>query len=464
MTFPRALVIAVTYCLLTIACTSDGRDASIQQYKKGDGFKKALLKQPSEKNFAIGDTFTYDNPQTTWRINGITSNRLLWESDSGERMETSTDPFLPAFAWQSLRYGNGRRSITQISGSLFPIKKGNSLRFVANTSFSGKKRSLTWNCIVGEKQQTPTPAGIFDTFDVLCQRKNADALIYKYSPALARIVEFRTPGLGLAPVIQRQLISYDSIAGIVHSSGSQPVDRLPPIPLSEDEQVAPPFRPNLAPVAPLPFAQPPTDFFAPQLDSLPEKGPVEKPIADPLKRILEERLKLRQQQKAPLLPQFTPQKEVQEKKIQEEEDKEKQEEKQEEKQKQENEDKSEKEKESNAKPAQQNTSELDTQPQQDANAQADTSTEKQNTTSAVRLGEYASLSQARQAWQKLSGEFKSVFSGRRYDITRSNDGAKGILYAVYVYPYVNSEAAEDACLAVRKKYRLSACSVTAWKK
>ena len=446
-------LITLFICLLTLAfstaCAKLDEEAHARKTEQ-KLYRKGIIKLPDEQRYAIGDTFTYNNPQTTWQITDIIGDRLLWESELGERMETSTNPFLPAFAWESQRYGRGRRSITEIRGSLFPLRKGKTMKFVENATFDGERKSLSWRCVVGNKEETNTPAGIFDTFAILCQRINGEALIYKYSPALARVVEFQTPGLGLAPLIKRSLISYNSSAGVVYQqtrSADGILRPINPLPLEAGEQPTTPYIPELAPITPLPFAQPPADFFAPQTDSKPQQTLSEKPSSSMLKRILEEELRKQNLQQAPVLPQFAPAPSPAEPA-----------------QKPESEPAKSEPPESTKEPTTESNA-TSTQPAQPT--QPDSSETKPppaNTSSAVRLGEYASLSQARQEWQKFSDEFSTLFSGRRYDIIRRNDEAQGIVYALYAHPYINNEAAQDVCDSIRKKYLRSSCGVTAWKK
>ena len=477
-------LITLSACLLalvySVACAKLDEEARAQRTEQ-KLYRAGIIKLPDEERYSIGDTYTYDNPQTTWQITDIIGDRLLWESELGERMETSTNPFLPALAWESKRYGQGRRNITQIRGSLFPLKKGKTMKFVESSSFDGKRRSLSWRCVVGDKQKTNTPAGIFDTFAVLCQRINGESLVYKYSPALARIVEFQTPALGLAPLVKRSLISYASSAGVVYQQtrrvdGIEP--QLEPLPLEPGEQEATPYIPELVPINPLPFAQPPADFFAPQLDSKPKQSTSEKTSSNPLKRILEEELRKQNLQKVPVLPQFAPapsqNTEPQESGSQgdgsqgdgsqgdgSQESGSLESESAPLKTPQESSSQTTKE----SSPESETASPQQTQPNSNENNSSNaTKDAPKNTTSAVRLGEYPSLSQARQEWQKLSGEFATLFSGRRYDIIRRNDAAQGIVYALYAHPYINNEAAQDVCDSIRKKYRRSNCGTTAWKK
>ena len=443
----RAALITLCFVLLLalfpLACAKPD-----EQTRQRNLNQRKLLQMPASERFAIGDSFTYSNPTTTWQITNIQNNRLVWESNLGERMVTSTNPFLPALLWKSQRYGQGTRSISQKKGSLFPLKPGKQTRFNAKTTNAEKQiQNFTWNCAIGEKQKTTVPAGTFKTFEVLCQRKNADALIYRYAPAIARIVEFRTPGLGLARATRRQLIGYNSLAGAAFQQsqtegqlGSQTefgtTSSLSPLRPPEEEVETTPYRPSLPPVAPLPFA-PPSDFFAPQQDSAPSANPAaEQPTTEPLKRMLQEALE-EQQNRTPLLPQFQettpapnsipipPQPEAQ--------------------------------------PESLPQPESSPQPNEPPEAVAPAS---ENTTSAVLLGRYPSLSQARQAWQQISKNRKLAkgFAGRRYDIVRQNDATRGILYALYAHPYINAEAAQEVCDAVQQEFRRNACRITAWKR
>ena len=419
--------------LLPLACAKPDEQTRQRNIKQ-----KKLLQVPTPERFAIGDSFTYSNPTTTWQITDIRNNRLLWQSNLGERMETSSNPFLPALLWESRRYGKGRRSIAQKKGSLFPLKQGRQTRFTANTTNTkGQIQNFTWNCIIGEKQKTIVPAGTFQTFEVLCQRKNADALIYRYAPAIARVVEFRTPGLGLARATRRQLIGYNSLAGAAFQQNQPKL--LEPLSHTDEEEKKSPYRPTLPPIAPLPFA-PPSDFFAPQQDSVPSTDPAkEQPTTEPLKRMLEEALE-EQQNRLPILPQFqetTPGIPL------------------------------------SPQPQLQPLPQLQPQPlpqplpqPQQNELPEETIPLPENTTSAVRLGDYPSLSQARQAWQRISKNrnLAKTFAGRRYDIVRQNDATRGILYALYTHPYINAEAAQEACDAVQKEFRRNACRITAWKR
>ncbi len=439
-----ALLVILLLILLPLACAKPD-----EQTRQRNVRQKKLLQLPAPERFAIGDSFTYSNPRTTWQITHIQGNRLGWQSNLGERMETSTNPFLPALLWDSERYGNGTRKISQKKGNLFPIRQGKQTRFnaqTANTKGQTPKsttQNFTWNCIVGDKQKTTVPAGTFKTFEVLCQRKNADALIYRYAPAIARIVEFRTPGLGLSRATRRQLIGYNSLAGAAFQENSTEfggefggASSLTPLRPPAEEETDTPYQPSLPPVAPLPFA-PPSDFFAPQQDSAPSANPAqEQPTTEPLKRMLEEALE-EQQNRIPLLPQFqetspqiVPQPQPQ----------------------------------PQPQPLPQSLPQSE-EPQQDESA-ADAVPASENITSAVLLGSYPSLSQARQAWQQISKNRSLVnsFAGRRYDIVRQNDAARGILYGLYAHPYINAEAAQEVCDAVRKKFRRNACRTTAWKR
>ncbi len=458
----RTLVSFLLLILLPIACAKP--DEQTRQRKLS---QRKALQLPTAKRFAIGDSFTYSNPTTTWRITQIQGDRLGWQSNLGERMVTSSNPFLPAWRWQSPRYGQGTRNISQQKGSLFPLRQGRHIRFNAQTATKKQSQNFTWNCVVGDRQKTTVPAGTFKTFEVLCQRKNADALIYRYAPAIARIVEFRTPGFGLGRATRRQLIAYNSLAGAAYQESQDDLGISPtlePLSIPSEEETTPPYQPSLPPIAPLPFA-PPSDFFAPQQDSAPSPNPRnEQPATEPLKRLLEEALE-EQRNRTPVLPQFQensprvvpPQAEPL----------------------------SEPEPELQPEPEPQPESlpEVQPQPESQPESQPEPSSESspesqqseppeasvpapQNTTSAVLIGSYPSLSQARQAWQRISKHRNLVngFAGRRYDILRQNDSTRGILYALYAHPYINGAAAQEVCDAVRKAFRRNACRITAWKK
>ena len=79
--------------------------------------------------FVIGDKYSFNNPEITWEVTAVHGQRVYWRSASGDEQVTSTNPLLPAFAWQSKRRGSGQRIISNKTGDIFPLKIGARMTF-----------------------------------------------------------------------------------------------------------------------------------------------------------------------------------------------------------------------------------------------------------------------------------------------------------------------------------------------
>ncbi|MCH9853484.1 MAG: SPOR domain-containing protein [Alphaproteobacteria bacterium] len=190
---------------------------------------------------AIGDTYVFDNPITSWEVIDITNDRITWVSNQGARIITSNNPLLPSYEWISENDGQGKRLISDMQGELFPLQKGNKSTFRSTVSIDGQPSqwSFKWNCaIIGEVNIT-VPAGNFNAFRVACARDASDTITYYYAPELGYYVRMEIGGNRGAILKQRNLLSYNNVAGaslqatqrlsITDDDGSQISDNNAPI-------------------------------------------------------------------------------------------------------------------------------------------------------------------------------------------------------------------------------------------
>ncbi len=165
---------------------------------------------------AIGDTYVFDNPITSWEVVDISSdNRVTWVSNQGARIVTSNNPLLPSYEWISENDGQGKRLISDVQGSLFPLRKSNKVNFRSTVSITGQPTqwSFHWNCSILDEANITVPAGNFNTFRIACARDTSDTITYYFSPELGYYVRMETGGTRGSVLKQRNLLSYNNVAG-----------------------------------------------------------------------------------------------------------------------------------------------------------------------------------------------------------------------------------------------------------
>ncbi len=164
---------------------------------------------------AIGDTYIFDNPITSWEVVDIVNDRISWVSNQGARIITSNNPLLPSYEWISENDGQGKRLISDMQGDLFPLKKGNKTTFRSTVSIDGQPSqwSFSWNCAILGEVNVTVPAGNFNAFSIACARDASDTITYYYAPELGYYVRMEIGGNRGTVLKQRNLLSYNNVAG-----------------------------------------------------------------------------------------------------------------------------------------------------------------------------------------------------------------------------------------------------------
>ena len=161
--------------------------------------------------FSIGDRYRFDNPEITWEVTAVHGERVYWRSASGDEQVTSSNPLLPAFAWQSTRRGSGQRIISNRSGDLFPLKVGAKMSFRSTVSTDKPPFGweFEWSCEVVGKANITVPAGVFDSFRVLCGRQGSRELTFYYVPEIGHYARMEAIGSDGKKTATRNLVAYE---------------------------------------------------------------------------------------------------------------------------------------------------------------------------------------------------------------------------------------------------------------
>ena len=161
-------------------------------------------------DFGVGDRFRFDNQDMTWQVVNVGEDKIHWQSDTGELQVTSRNPLLPAIEWQSPARGKGKRLISNLQGSFFPLKTGNSIQFktTVNTDKPPYAWEFDWTCLVAGEEQVEIEMGLFDTFRVECSRQEPEKWIFYYAPRIGYYVKMEATGLKNGRSSSRVLMGY----------------------------------------------------------------------------------------------------------------------------------------------------------------------------------------------------------------------------------------------------------------
>ncbi len=199
--------------------------------------------------YMVGDSFTFDNPTLTWSVIGVEGDRVSWRSDRGDEQVTGHDPLLPALEWKNPTQGGGRRTISDVKGSLFPLRVGNRMTFTSEveswTTSQGAARDLqtwryNWSCSISGEETVEVQAGNFATYKVQCGRYKPTELVFYYAPRIGHYVVTRIDDATGQGTVTRNLISFRRIALGGEELAPPPPPPPPPPPVIEAQPVAPP--------------------------------------------------------------------------------------------------------------------------------------------------------------------------------------------------------------------------------
>ncbi|MBY0432132.1 MAG: SPOR domain-containing protein [Rhodospirillales bacterium] len=160
--------------------------------------------------FAVGDSFTWSNPQTTWTVAGMAGGLVQWRNERGEEASSTYDPLLPPLSWAT-QDGSGKYQFQAVEGEIFPLLPGKTMSYtvVGDSDREPHHWQLAWQCAVGARTRVRVPAGEFETYPVTCRSEVAEQ-IFQYAPAVNHYVLRIDLSEDIEPV-RHELLSFDLV-------------------------------------------------------------------------------------------------------------------------------------------------------------------------------------------------------------------------------------------------------------
>ncbi|MEE2933247.1 MAG: SPOR domain-containing protein [Pseudomonadota bacterium] len=174
----------------------------------------AIDRQISKRKFSVGDEFIFNNPDVRWKVSAVRGGRVHWINEHGDFQITDANPLLSAFYWSNAG-SKGRRTITNKSGHLFPMRVGSKIRLRETVTIDKAPYGwdYDWRCEVIERVAKTVPSKqIYVTFKVACSRQSGDTVIFLYAPKVGHYVSVTRFKPGVSPQV-RELVSYKHASG-----------------------------------------------------------------------------------------------------------------------------------------------------------------------------------------------------------------------------------------------------------
>jgi len=179
---------------------------------------------PDLPTYAVGDAFTFSDGRTETVV-GVRGEFVDWRNDLGFAFTTFRNFLLPRESWQ----GSGRRGETALDASpelLWPLVPGHRADFLARRAViletEGTRRDFlqSWSCRVEAQGETAVPAGVYDGYRLVCERRDDVAALREtktwfYAPAIGHFLRLEDNRDGT--VKRRELVAF-------HRSSNYPVD------------------------------------------------------------------------------------------------------------------------------------------------------------------------------------------------------------------------------------------------
>ena len=171
-------------------------------------------RQLMKTKFSVGDEFVFNNPDVRWKVFAVRGGRVHWINEYGDFQITDANPLLSAFYWSNAG-SKGRRTITNKSGHLFPMRVGSKIRFRESVTIDEAPYGwdYDWKCEVIERLAKTVPSKqIYVTFKVACSRQSGDTVIFLYAPKVGHYISVTRFKPGVSPQV-RELVSYKHASG-----------------------------------------------------------------------------------------------------------------------------------------------------------------------------------------------------------------------------------------------------------
>jgi len=152
----------------------------------------ASLEPAENVNHPVGTTLVVSDQdeRVTWQKTAVTEQGSVWQGSDGCKYTSyNSNPFAPAVTFENCDGNTGTQKIQSKSGSLFPLKVGNT----ASWKLIGKDQQYNWNttrwCRVSDEVNLSVPAGSYDAYKVVC-RDDWNTRTFYYAPEAAANAAF----------------------------------------------------------------------------------------------------------------------------------------------------------------------------------------------------------------------------------------------------------------------------------
>ncbi len=205
----RVRVTVLLHGLLLALCACAPKDELI---RTSAGYPPVDIPASAPPRYAVGDNFTYDNPDETWTVTAIEGGLVTWQSSLGTMRKTVFDPFVPPVEWTA-RDGGGTERLTKWGEGLFPLAGGKKITFDSSQqSGTGPAKPYEWKCYSGKPRKVTVPAGAFAAYPVFCRRSDGLTEQSFYAPEVNAMLQVTTRKRP-APASTRELVEFKLVPG-----------------------------------------------------------------------------------------------------------------------------------------------------------------------------------------------------------------------------------------------------------
>lgn len=179
------------------------------------GFPPVEIPASGLPTYAVGDSFTFDNPDETWTVASIVDGIVSWQSSLGATKQAAFDPFLPPVEWETASdKTSGIEKITAWNETMFPLDGGKKASFQSRATRSSAKTAVSFErkCYAGKPRLVTVEAGSFPAYPVFCRRNDGHTAQYFYAPKINSMLLITTRARP-APARTRELIRYSLAKG-----------------------------------------------------------------------------------------------------------------------------------------------------------------------------------------------------------------------------------------------------------
>lgn len=148
--------------------------------------------------YEAGTRFVYADGEVR-TVAAVEDGRIQWQSNSGDRFETTSNFLIPPLSWHT-QSTSGARVVNVAPEELWPFRPGAQTEFTTTTTVRHDTRPdnltqsrETWTCRVEESARVTVRAGTFDTHKVVCDgtsdQAGADSRhVWHYAPEIGHYV------------------------------------------------------------------------------------------------------------------------------------------------------------------------------------------------------------------------------------------------------------------------------------